>query len=66
MVNTTCKLYCIQAPVWYEIPGHVVSGDGFYYVPILESIQTLLSHPLVYDQVCISIYSYMYYTVKSL
>jgi hypothetical protein len=43
--------YPYVAPVWYEIPGHVVSGDGFYYVPILESIQALLSHPLVYDQV---------------
>ena len=42
--------------MWYELPlpstGTVSScPDGFYYVPILKTLQCLLSQRQVYDQV---------------
>ena len=42
----------LQEPIYKEIGCNITSSDGFFYVPILSSIQTLLNHPLVFEQVC--------------
>jgi hypothetical protein len=51
--------YHFVEPVWHEIGTHVSSSkgklenisNGFYYVPLLDSLQALLNHPQVYNQV---------------
>jgi hypothetical protein len=50
--------YAYVEPVWHELSSCTTistntsdCNHGFYYIPILHSIQSLLSHRKVYDQV---------------